>query len=59
MIIVSVQYRLNMFHVGDGKGTKNLGFRDQQTALQWVRLHIDSFGGDRVSTDAVLQIPIC
>ncbi|KAF1356373.1 Alpha/Beta hydrolase protein [Delphinella strobiligena] len=49
IIIVSVQYRLNMFHVGDGKGTKNLGFKDQQTALQWVRLHIDSFGGDRTN----------
>lgn len=49
MIVVSVQYRLNIFHVGDGQGTKNLGFKDQQVAVQWVREYIAGFGGDAVS----------
>ncbi|KAG9671362.1 alpha/beta-hydrolase, partial [Aureobasidium melanogenum] len=46
MIVVSVQYRLNMFHVGDGNGNKNLGFKDQQLAVQWVHQYIAGFGGD-------------
>jgi carboxylesterase type B len=46
MIVVSVQYRLNMFHVGDGKGNKNLGFKDQQLAVQWVSQYIAGFGGN-------------
>jgi carboxylesterase type B len=46
MIVVSVQYRLNMFHVGDGKGNKNLGFKDQQLAVQWVSRYIAGFGGN-------------
>ncbi|KAI5206106.1 carboxylesterase [Aureobasidium subglaciale] len=46
MIVVSVQYRLNMFHVGDGKGDNNLGFRDQQLAVKWVQTYIAGFGGD-------------
>jgi carboxylesterase type B len=46
MIVVSVQYRLNMFHVGDGKGNKNLGFKDQQLAVQWVSKYIAGFGGN-------------
>lgn len=50
IIVVSIQYRLNLFHVGDGQGTKNLGFKDQQVAVQWVKEHIPGFGGDSVST---------
>ncbi|CAD0089330.1 unnamed protein product [Aureobasidium mustum] len=46
MIVVSVQYRLNMFHVGDGNGNKNLGFKDQQLAIQWVHQYIAGFGGN-------------
>jgi carboxylesterase type B len=46
IIVVSVQYRLNMFHVGDGSGNKNLGFKDQQLAVQWVQQYIAGFGGD-------------
>lgn len=46
MIVVSVQYRLNMFHVGDCPSNKNLGFQDQQTAIQWTRRFITTFGGD-------------
>lgn len=49
IIIVSVQYRLNIFHVGDGLGTKNLGLKDLQVAVQWVREHISGFGGNPVS----------
>lgn len=46
IIVVSVQYRLNMFHVGSGSGNKNLGFKDQQLAIQWVQKYISAFGGD-------------
>ncbi|GAB7348676.1 hypothetical protein MBLNU459_g7038t1 [Dothideomycetes sp. NU459] len=46
VIVVSVQYRLNIFHVGDGQGSKNLGLKDQLVAVQWVRDHIAGFGGD-------------
>ncbi|KAI4720990.1 carboxylesterase [Aureobasidium sp. EXF-10727] len=46
MIVVSVQYRLNMFHVGNGNGNKNLGFKDQQLAIQWVYQYIAGFGGN-------------
>lgn len=49
VIVVSIQYRLNIFHIGDGQGSKNLGFKDQQVALEWVREHIVGFGGDPVS----------
>lgn len=48
IIVVSIQYRLNMFHVGDGQGAKNLGFKDIQTAVEWVQKHIGEFGGDVV-----------
>lgn len=46
MIVVSVQYRLNMFHVGDGNDNKNLGFKDQQLAIQWIHQYIAGFGGN-------------
>ena len=46
IIVVSVQYRLNMFHFGDGKSNKNLGLKDLQCAMEWVREHIAGFGGD-------------
>lgn len=46
MSVVSVQYRLNIFHVGDGQGTKNLGLKDLHVAVQWVRDHIAGFGGN-------------
>ena len=46
IIVVSVQYRLNIFHVGDGNSNKNLGFKDLQCAVEWVREHIAGFGGD-------------
>lgn len=43
---MSIQYRLNIFHVGDGQGSKNLGLKDQLVAVQWVHDHITGFGGD-------------
>ncbi|KAJ2901604.1 hypothetical protein MKZ38_001624 [Zalerion maritima] len=46
IIAVAVQYRLNVFAIGDGSGPANLALRDQALALQWVQSHISSFGGD-------------
>lgn len=49
IIAVSVQYRLNVFALGNGTGPANLGLRDQALALEWVQKHISGFGGDPVS----------
>ncbi|CVK95961.1 related to carboxylesterase [Fusarium mangiferae] len=46
IIAVSVQYRLNVFALGNGEGPPNLALRDQELALQWVQDHISGFGGD-------------
>ncbi|KAI0123385.1 Alpha/Beta hydrolase protein [Xylariales sp. AK1849] len=46
IIAVSVQYRLNVFALGDGTGPTNLALRDQASALEWVQHHIAGFGGD-------------
>ncbi|KAH6990071.1 Alpha/Beta hydrolase protein [Ilyonectria destructans] len=46
ILAVSIQYRLNIFGVGDEKSSKNLALRDQELALQWVQKHISGFGGD-------------
>ncbi|KAF5677176.1 carboxylesterase [Fusarium circinatum] len=46
MIAVSIQYRLNVFALGNGQGPPNLALRDQELALQWVQEHIAGFGGD-------------
>ncbi|KAM0081766.1 hypothetical protein ACKRZS_006034 [Fusarium odoratissimum] len=46
IIAVSVQYRLNVFALGNGGGPPNLALRDQELALQWVQDHISGFGGD-------------
>ncbi|ETS80070.1 hypothetical protein PFICI_07599 [Pestalotiopsis fici W106-1] len=46
VIAVTVQYRLNMFALGDGTGEKNLALHDQSSALTWVQQHIAGFGGD-------------
>ncbi|KAM5522492.1 hypothetical protein FOXYSP1_16383 [Fusarium oxysporum f. sp. phaseoli] len=46
IIAVSVQYRLNVFALGNGEGPPNLALRDQELALQWVQDHIAGFGGD-------------
>ncbi|KAL1624017.1 hypothetical protein SLS56_007999 [Neofusicoccum ribis] len=46
IVIVAMQYRLNIFAFGDGKGPKNLALKDQRLAIEWVRKHIAAFGGD-------------
>ncbi|KAH8675160.1 Alpha/Beta hydrolase protein [Ilyonectria robusta] len=46
ILAVSIQYRLNIFGVGDEKSSKTVALRDQELALQWVQKHISGFGGD-------------
>ncbi|RDW92367.1 carboxylic ester hydrolase-9 [Coleophoma crateriformis] len=46
IIVVTFNYRLNIFHFGDG-GEVNLGLKDQRLAIQWVINHIEGFGGDK------------
>lgn len=48
IIVVSIQYRLNVFAIGNGEGPCNLALRDQALALKWVQNHIAGFGGDAV-----------
>lgn len=50
VIVVGVNYRLNIFAFGDGKGERNLALRDQELAIQWTQKHIGGFGGDKAST---------
>lgn len=51
MIYVSVNYRLGMYGFLSGSqvkenGSLNAGLLDQRLALQWVKNHIERFGGD-------------
>lgn len=46
-VVVTVNYRLGLL------GADNLFLRDQITALEWVREHIGSFGGDPGNVTAV------
>ncbi|KAL3426644.1 carboxylesterase [Phlyctema vagabunda] len=46
IIIVTFNYRLNVFSFGDGK-EKNLAIKDQKLAIEWVVKHIEGFGGDK------------
>ena len=48
MIVVYVNYRLNIFAFGDGHTGINNALRDQRCAIDWVNLHIAGFGGDKV-----------
>ncbi|WDK14589.1 carboxylesterase [Colletotrichum graminicola] len=46
IIVVTVQYRLNIFAFGDETSSKNLALKDQALALNWVQKHIAGFGGN-------------
>ncbi|KAJ7253556.1 cholinesterase [Mycena rebaudengoi] len=49
VVVVSINYRLStlgFLALNDGKTKGNYGIGDQITALNWVRTHIASFGGD-------------
>lgn len=48
-IVVSIQYRLNIFGFQSFDDNTNNGLRDQQLALKWVKENIAAFGGDRNS----------
>ena len=41
-----MNYRLNIFAFGDGKGEFNLALQDQRSAIDWTRKHIVAFRGD-------------
>ncbi|KAK7007697.1 carboxylic ester hydrolase [Favolaschia claudopus] len=52
IIYVNFNYRLGPLGFPQGqeagnRGALNLGIKDQITALQWLQLHIESFGGDK------------
>ncbi|KAH8658345.1 Alpha/Beta hydrolase protein [Xylariales sp. PMI_506] len=46
IIAVTINYRLNMFAFGDSTSEKNLAFKDQRKALDYIRCHIAGFGGN-------------
>jgi para-nitrobenzyl esterase len=49
VVVVSMEYRLGVFgfsHFEDIEGSGNAGLLDQKLALEWVRKHIEAFGGD-------------
>ena len=51
VIVVAINYRPGLFgfaHSGalSAEGSENAGLRDQRLALEWVRDHIDQFGGN-------------
>lgn len=50
ILVVTLNYRLNMFAFGDGSGEKNLALQDQRAALDFVQRYIGGFGGDPVRT---------
>ena len=47
-IVVSVQYRLNIFGFPNAKGlpAQNLGYYDQRLGVEWIQANIAAFGGD-------------
>lgn len=48
IVIVTFNYRLNIFSFGDGSSENNLALKDQRLAISWVTKHIAGFGGDKV-----------
>ena len=49
IIVVTINYRLNIFAFGDLESEKNLALKDQQRAIEFIRAHIAGFGGVPVS----------
>ncbi|KAJ7111473.1 extracellular triacylglycerol lipase precursor [Mycena epipterygia] len=52
LIYVNFNYRLGPLgfpqgQEADNRGALNLGLKDQLTALEWVQVHIGTFGGDK------------
>ena len=46
IVVVTVNYRLNIFGFPGASEVQNLGLRDQRVAVEWVRDNIAGFGGD-------------
>ena len=49
VVVVSMEYRLGVFgfsHLEGIPGSGNAGLLDQKLAFEWVRDHIEAFGGD-------------
>eukprot|EP00659_Diplonema_papillatum_P017641 gene17641-27150_t len=54
VVVVTVNYRLGIFGFlgsdrlrADDGSTGNFGIQDQRLAMEWVRGHIEAFGGDK------------
>jgi carboxylesterase type B len=47
IILVTINYRLNIFGFGHEHSEKNVGLQDQMVALQWVKQNISQFRGDK------------
>lgn len=57
IILVTVNYRMNVFGFGDPEGINiNLDLQDQTTAVRWVEDYIDLFGGDPVGPERILLL---
>ncbi|KAI7241102.1 hypothetical protein KC330_g818 [Hortaea werneckii] len=51
VLVVEINYRLGVFGFAKStalteEGSANAGIKDQRVALEWVKEHIESFGGD-------------
>ncbi|KAI6946598.1 hypothetical protein KC318_g14987 [Hortaea werneckii] len=51
VLVVEINYRLGVFGFAKStalaeEGSANAGIKDQRLALEWVKAHIESFGGD-------------
>lgn len=51
IVLVTFNYRLNIFAFGNGGEHKNLALKDQKLAIDWVINNISEFGGDPVSLE--------
>ncbi|KAF4998379.1 hypothetical protein FDECE_11806 [Fusarium decemcellulare] len=46
IVVVTVNYRINIFGFPGAGETENLGLRDQRAAVEWIRDNIWRFGGN-------------